>query len=445
MTYTAETPILGQGTVSAEAIQSYFENRGPEYASNYAPDGRYKVPPPGLGQAIVSECQRYPDHVVNWDMVASQVLHETAAWQSRYARERNNPGGIGAINSNPDLAIRFPTVAAGVRAHVAHLLAYAVGDGPWRGDDPRYDAVALAGWLGVARTWGDLNGRWAYPGTTYGQQIAALANDLVTFAADGAWGAPAGDVPITDMLLPANASNTPRKALDPQYITIHETANPDAGADAVMHGTWLLSLAASGAGEPSWHYTVDDHQIVRHLPETLAGWHAGDGAGGTGNMQSIGIELCVNRDGDTQQTRDNAAWLARDIMRRHDIPVARVVQHNHWSGKDCPRLLRQSGWAAFVASLSAPEPPPAPAPYRAFPETGHGIGGGLLWFWEHNGGLPIFGYPLTEELTDPETGRTIQWFERACFEYHPENPPEWQVLLRRLGAEALARREEDAA
>ena len=32
-------------------------------------------------------------------------------------------------------------------------------------------------------------------------------------------------------------------------------------------------------------------------------------------------------------------------------------------------------------------------------------------------------------------------FERAVFEYHPENPPEWQVLLRRIGAEALARRD----
>jgi len=49
--------------------------------------------------------------------------------------------------------------------------------------------------------------------------------------------------------------------------------------------------------------------------------------------------------------------------------------------------------------------------------------------------VAVFGYPLTEEIQ--EDGRTVQYFERSVFEYWPENPPEYTVLLRRLGADAL--------
>lgn len=73
---------------------------------------------------------------------------------------------------------------------------------------------------------------------------------------------------------------------------------------------------------------------------------------------------------------------------------------------------------------------------RYFPETGHYVGHGFLQFWEKFGGLPIFGYPLSEEFTDPETGLTVQYFERARFEHHPGKAPEqFDVLLGRVGAE----------
>jgi hypothetical protein len=73
-----------------------------------------------------------------------------------------------------------------------------------------------------------------------------------------------------------------------------------------------------------------------------------------------------------------------------------------------------------------------------FTETGFHIGGAFWEFWRERGGLPIFGYPLTNELR--ENGRTVQYFERAVFEWRPENAAPYQVLLRRLGAEALVGR-----
>jgi hypothetical protein len=81
---------------------------------------------------------------------------------------------------------------------------------------------------------------------------------------------------------------------------------------------------------------------------------------------------------------------------------------------------------------------------RYFEETGHNLGFGFKTFWDRSGGLPVFGYPLTEELDqrNRDTGQTytVQYFERQRYEYHPENAnTPYTVLLGRLGVEALQR------
>lgn len=72
-----------------------------------------------------------------------------------------------------------------------------------------------------------------------------------------------------------------------------------------------------------------------------------------------------------------------------------------------------------------------------FNETNHCLQEPFLSYWQQNGGLPIFGYPLTEAKTEhTELGpRQVQWFERQRMEFHPGNAPEWQILLGRIGAE----------
>jgi hypothetical protein len=76
-----------------------------------------------------------------------------------------------------------------------------------------------------------------------------------------------------------------------------------------------------------------------------------------------------------------------------------------------------------------------------FRETGHNLSGGFLAYWEANGSLAQFGYPLTEvfeeQLEDGQTYR-VQYFERARFEYHPENPAPYDMLLGQFGRRILA-------
>jgi hypothetical protein len=80
-------------------------------------------------------------------------------------------------------------------------------------------------------------------------------------------------------------------------------------------------------------------------------------------------------------------------------------------------------------------PPDLAALY--FPATGHNLAGGFLRAWWEQGRVPLFGYPISEELT--EDGRTVQYFERARLEYFPEHggtPYEVQLgLLGRLVTE----------
>ncbi len=76
---------------------------------------------------------------------------------------------------------------------------------------------------------------------------------------------------------------------------------------------------------------------------------------------------------------------------------------------------------------------------RYFPETQHNLCAGFRAYWETYGGLLEFGFPLTEEFVDPVLGRTVQWFERARFEWHPGViPARFDVLEGRVGAELLA-------
>ncbi|HEX2914659.1 MAG TPA: M23 family metallopeptidase [Chloroflexia bacterium] len=80
--------------------------------------------------------------------------------------------------------------------------------------------------------------------------------------------------------------------------------------------------------------------------------------------------------------------------------------------------------AAAQPTASQPAPAVKPAANTYFPETGHYLTGVFRDYWLKNGALPQFGYPLTEEFkeTNPQDGKvyTVQYFERARFEYHPE-------------------------
>lgn len=102
-----------------------------------------------------------------------------------------------------------------------------------------------------------------------------------------------------------------------------------------------------------------------------------------------------------------------------------------------------SGHPAFVPV--APLPLPAKVGEAYFPETGHTLRGEFKNYWDRNGGLAVFGYPLSEEFTEQtaEGSFTVQYFERQRFEYHPDQAAPYNVLLGRLGDSVLRDQGED--
>jgi len=83
------------------------------------------------------------------------------------------------------------------------------------------------------------------------------------------------------------------------------------------------------------------------------------------------------------------------------------------------RLARWfAGLALAMALLLGALPAARAQDVRYFPETGHTLRGAFRAFWEGNGAIYTFGFPITEEFGGPG-GRTVQWFERARFELTP--------------------------
>lgn len=101
------------------------------------------------------------------------------------------------------------------------------------------------------------------------------------------------------------------------------------------------------------------------------------------------------------------------------------------------------------------EPKASPTTPHYFAATGHAVAEQFWPYWRNHGlelgdpgmsereALALFGYPITEpKLETNSSGDTVltQWFERARFEYHPNNPAEYRVLLGRLSADMLVER-----
>lgn len=170
-------------------------------------------------------------------------------------------------------------------------------------------------------------------------------------------------VTIIKDYIPLGRRNRPGYPLSPRYITIHDTANTSAGAGARAHARYLEGESAASI-PASWHFTVDDSLIVQHLPLDENGWHAGDGKDGAGNRKSIGIEICENRDGVRTEAEKNAAWLTAKLLSDFSLGLGQVQQHHHWSGKNCPRVLRgrSGGWDSFLEAVRLQLPPAGVTP-----------------------------------------------------------------------------------
>ena len=131
-----------------------------------------------------------------------------------------------------------------------------------------------------------------------------------------------------------------------KYIVIHDTGNSSAGANAIAHFNYFNGSERSSSAD----FFIDDTQILcvndYHKFYT---WHCGDGKGkyGISNRNSIGIEICINSDGNRQKAIDKTLVLVRELMKELNIPIDRVVRHYDVRRKNCPGSMINNNWAEW--------------------------------------------------------------------------------------------------
>jgi N-acetylmuramoyl-L-alanine amidase CwlA len=129
-----------------------------------------------------------------------------------------------------------------------------------------------------------------------------------------------------------------------KYIVVHDTANKSKGADADAHFNYFNG----GNRNSSADFFVDDKKILQVNDYTkYYTWQVGDGKGkyGITNQNSIGIELCVNEDGNYNKAFCNMVDLTKYLMKELGIPSERVVRHYDASRKNCPASMSKNDWA----------------------------------------------------------------------------------------------------
>ncbi len=154
------------------------ESQCVNYLLKINPSPEISVTPEELVSYYYEEATR---EGVRPDVAFAQALHETGnfSYGGTVTPDQNNYCGLGTTSATVQGGY-FPSAQIGVRAHIQHLLAYATTRRPsLEIVDPRYTLVRDIYGSMTLSNWIDLNGRWAVPGTTYGQRIMNIFQQIL--------------------------------------------------------------------------------------------------------------------------------------------------------------------------------------------------------------------------------------------------------------------------
>ena len=166
---------MGETQATVDQFVEYFESSGNDFPSDmYGDKGAETIE--DFVRIVIEESE---DEGVRAEVVFCQAMKETGwlKFGGDVEPDQCNFAGLGATGGGAGGAV-FEDVRTGIRAQVQHLKAYASTE-PLVNDcvDPRFDLVTR----GSAPYLTGLNGKWAVPGTTYGQDIAAMIERLYEF------------------------------------------------------------------------------------------------------------------------------------------------------------------------------------------------------------------------------------------------------------------------
>lgn len=124
------------------------------------------------------------------------------------------------------------------------------------------------------------------------------------------------------------------------WIVVHESGMNTTGVDAEYLAKSQWNSAYKGSSRnASWNYQVDDHSVYQSYGDDIYAWHA---SSRRGNSNSIGIEMCVNPDGEFNVSMRNDARLIAYFLHKYNLGMLNVKQHYNFdpNGKNCPENMR---------------------------------------------------------------------------------------------------------
>ena len=139
------------------------------------------------------------------------------------------------------------------------------------------------------------------------------------------------------------AYNYSRRNQKIKYIVIHDTGNTSAGADAKAHFNYFNG---GNRGSSADIFIDEKNVMIVNDYNKYYSWHCGDGRGryGITNANSIGIEICINQDGDFEKAVENTVEFVKSIMKELNIDENHIVRHYDASRKNCPQSFSKNNW-----------------------------------------------------------------------------------------------------
>lgn len=158
--------------------------------------------------------------------------------------------------------------------------------------------------------------------------------------------------PIKTQMLTKNKYSRPGTKLTAvKGIIIHWTANEKKGADAYANIRYFENRKLGKTGYGSAHYFVDSKNIVQCLPNNELAYHVGAASyktkkyGSYPNNCTIGIEMCVNNDGNFAVVYEQTVLLTAKLMKQYGLnPDNALDRHFDITGKNCPAMFTSSHW-----------------------------------------------------------------------------------------------------
>ena len=139
--------------------------------------------------------------------------------------------------------------------------------------------------------------------------------------------------------------------MTPKTVVIHNAATPNGTAKS------LNNAQHNNKDYKSWHFSVDDKNIIESIPLNRNAFATGDGAFGFGNRTGIHIEIADDLDANTEaewtEAKTNGAKLTAILLKKYGWTIDKVSKHQDYKMTDgtykyCPHKMLDEGWQSFL-------------------------------------------------------------------------------------------------